>query len=242
MIIYQALNTINGKRYIGQSNRTLGQRKRGHKYEAFRRGTVTHFYNALRKYGWDSFEWSILYEVKRDAPELIDELEQKYINELSPEYNSRAGGQNGYRHSEETKRKISEGNKGKGRPIHGYHIWDSDNTLYIVDNLNEFCIEHDLDRNAMGRVVTCWADSHKGYRGEHIDSELRELYQHNKDKRSMKTGTSLRYETITLKSPDGHITVIGNMSKFCTDNGLNKGAISLVCKGKRKSHKGWTLP
>ena len=44
-----------------------------------------------------------------------------------------------------------------------------------------------------------------------------------------------------LKSPEGKIIRGNNVRKFCTENNLNRGSISLVLNGKRKSHKGWTL-
>ena len=45
-----------------------------------------------------------------------------------------------------------------------------------------------------------------------------------------------------LKSPKGEIIKGKNVRKFCLENNLNRGCISLVLKGKRKSHKGWTSP
>lgn len=43
-----------------------------------------------------------------------------------------------------------------------------------------------------------------------------------------------------LKSPDGDVVIIYNVSKFCRDNGLSQSAMSAVKLGKRKSHKGWS--
>lgn len=41
-------------------------------------------------------------------------------------------------------------------------------------------------------------------------------------------------------SPSGVETKIYNMSKFCRENNLGQGHMTSVCKGNRKSHKGWT--
>ena len=51
MIIYEARNKINGKRYIGQTIHTLEERKRGHISSM----CCSYFRRALDKYGVDSF-------------------------------------------------------------------------------------------------------------------------------------------------------------------------------------------
>lgn len=47
----------------------------------------------------------------------------------------------------------------------------------------------------------------------------------------------LKYE---LKDVDGNITIVENLSKFCRENELNKGAIHKVINGERTHHKGYT--
>lgn len=42
-------------------------------------------------------------------------------------------------------------------------------------------------------------------------------------------------------SPDGVVTDIYNLRKFCKDNNLNRGCMGMVLKGIRRHHKGWTL-
>lgn len=46
---------------MGQTTKTLFRRISWHKFDA-RRGSNTKFYNAARKYGWDNFEWSVVFE------------------------------------------------------------------------------------------------------------------------------------------------------------------------------------
>ena len=43
-----------------------------------------------------------------------------------------------------------------------------------------------------------------------------------------------------FEDADGKITIVENLSKFCRDNDLNKGAIHKVIKGERSHHKGYT--
>ena len=61
MIIYKVTNKVNGKIYIGQTVRTLEQRKWQH-LDAAKNGCKTHFYNAIRKYGEDNFVFEIIDE------------------------------------------------------------------------------------------------------------------------------------------------------------------------------------
>jgi group I intron endonuclease len=57
--IYLALNTVNGKGYIGKSKYGLSARRTGHLGIAHR--TTCAFHKALQKYGRDAFEWRELY-------------------------------------------------------------------------------------------------------------------------------------------------------------------------------------
>jgi len=43
-----------------------------------------------------------------------------------------------------------------------------------------------------------------------------------------------------LTDADGNITIVENLSKFCRQNDLNKGAIHKVINGERSHHKGYT--
>lgn len=43
-----------------------------------------------------------------------------------------------------------------------------------------------------------------------------------------------------IKSPDGVIHDVYNMSEFCRENGLSSGNVSAMLSGKYKSSKGWT--
>lgn len=59
--IYKATNKVNGKSYIGYDS-NYPKRKSDHK-NIFATGNEV-FYRALRKYGWDNFDWEILYQSK----------------------------------------------------------------------------------------------------------------------------------------------------------------------------------
>lgn len=112
-IIYQAKNIITGKSYIGQTITKFAVRKRGH-YNKTNNGSNTYFHNALRKHGFENFEWTILVEGKT-----IDELnllEPEYIEKigtLAPDgYNLTTGGNN-CRVTDVVKQKLRLANLGR---------------------------------------------------------------------------------------------------------------------------------
>ena len=134
-IVYCHTNRINGKKYIGQTTRTLKERigndGKGYSY---------YIGQAIKKYGWENFETEILEEIEsEDLNELhlkLDEREIYWIvfyDTTNTGYNITEGGNSslawtdsmreklsktnkGHPVSDETKRKISEANKGRKRP------------------------------------------------------------------------------------------------------------------------------
>ena len=121
MIIYKVTNKVNGKCYIGQTIRTLEQRKWQH-LDCAKNGVKTHFYNAIRKYGGDNFIFEVIDEAS--TLEELNELERYYIKKydcINNGYNMVDGGDNNVmflddvkqKHlesmrSDETRRKISQ--------------------------------------------------------------------------------------------------------------------------------------
>lgn len=112
-IVYLVKNILDGKCYIGQTNRTLHTRKLEHLSDARCHTNNSYFHNALCKYGDRVFKWSILAEAKEQ--EKLNKLERFYIeeyNSIKEGYNLKEGGSNG-KHTKETCRKISSKLKGR---------------------------------------------------------------------------------------------------------------------------------
>jgi len=113
-IIYKATNKINNHLYIGKTVRGLKERKYQHKHKALKYKLNFAFHSAIRKYGFENFEWLII-----DTAESEKELNEKEIywiaeyKKTNKVYNMTIGGDGtcGCFPSEETKRKASESHK-----------------------------------------------------------------------------------------------------------------------------------
>lgn len=116
-IIYKATNKDNGKSYIGQTIKTMPSRKADHLSNARCGYYNSYFHKGIRKYGEDSFSWEVICECY--SRKELDDAEMYYIKEyntLAPNgYNLAigGGGANGYIHTEEGKKRMSESRKGR---------------------------------------------------------------------------------------------------------------------------------
>lgn len=109
--VYKITNKVNGKCYIGQST-NVGMRF--YRYKRMECKKQTKLYRAFVKYGIDSFSFNII-DMGIDKLKL-DELEIHHIklyNCIDDGYNCSCGGSSGGKHSTETKRKISESQRGR---------------------------------------------------------------------------------------------------------------------------------
>ncbi|SRR6266436_2129526 len=110
-IIYEAINLVNAKRYIGLTGRSLEVRKRRHFYTS-KSGSGAIFGAAIRHYGKNNFSFRPLLL----CPDLnyANYAERALISLYRPEYNLTAGGDGilSFQMSDETKKKISATHKG----------------------------------------------------------------------------------------------------------------------------------
>ncbi len=113
-VVYQAINLINGKRYIGISSRGLRQRRSEHISVARCTDSKTvPFHRALRKYGSDMFRFSVV--ATCDNFDDARRMEVRLIKEWAPYYNATEGGSGnlGLRHTPESRAKISAAARGR---------------------------------------------------------------------------------------------------------------------------------
>ena len=113
--LYCHTNKLNNKRYYGITCRNPIKRWgcNGYNYKS-----SPHFYSAIQKYGWDNFTHEIIYET--DNKQEIEYLERFYIEKYKTfisdfGYNIELGGNYKGKHSKEVCQKISESKIGKPR-------------------------------------------------------------------------------------------------------------------------------
>jgi len=135
--IYKVLNKQNYHWYVGYTNNPK-RRWNDHKSAANRENS--RFYNALRKYGKDQFEFYVLEELP--SAEEAKYRERELIAEFSPEYNTTSGGDGLCNPPDEVRKKMSEGirnsPKAKMRMV---KAWETRKANTTPEELSRKCSE-----------------------------------------------------------------------------------------------------
>lgn len=160
--IYKATNQINGKSYIGFAS-YWPQRKTSHKHLSKKyQGNNNLFYSSIRKYGWDNFEWKVLYQ-SLNKEHCKNEMESYFIKEYDTYnngYNMTTGGEGtfGWAHPPEVYARIAEGNKGNvpwNKGLSGYEGMNK-GWKYTEEQLdNRKILSKKIYRGHMNKSVEC---------------------------------------------------------------------------------------
>lgn len=115
--IYKIQNLTTGKFYIGSTKNFRERKYRHFRHLSLNKHHSLYLQNSYNKYGKDSFVFEVLAHC---PPEYLIKLEQWFLDNLKPEYNVSVTANCfynfGYKHTEETRKKISKANKGKKKP------------------------------------------------------------------------------------------------------------------------------
>lgn len=235
--IYKITNLIDGKVYIGQTCRSLSERKKCHLSE-LRRGVHenTHLLNSFKKYKEHNFVFEVLQECEIDK---IDELEIFWINLFNSTnrkfgYNLETGGCQNKSLSEETKNKISKsikkivemgGNKQASKKV----ICINDNKIFNsgVEASNYYKIPYNNLNQVLINRNNCCLNAN----GEYLQFRH---YEEGK-KYSLK-----EINEKSIKLPKSVICLNTRQIFESTQNaskvtGVSQSKISMVCNGKRLS-------
>lgn len=231
-IVYQIRNPINGKVYIGQTIQSLKKRKKDHR-SGIKKFPALAIYRAFVKYGFDSFEWSILFYATNKAE--LDEAEKQIIavkKSMSPKYgyNMTFGGEGGSHppeirkqiskslkgriFSEETRRRLSDALKGKyiGKKASFWGKKHSSETKLKMGQAQTGSKNHNFGRKASEETRRRMGESKRGI-----------LHWNHKPVLCIETG--LQY-----------ISAIEARDK----TGIDNSSIIKCCKGIRKNAGGFT--
>ena len=139
MLIYKIFNDINDKLYIGQTTRSLNDRIHDYYNESKYPNSHRHrpISDAMNKYGFDNFHFEILEDNITDR-ETLDILEKEYIEKFdtcdpSKGYNLERGGNSAGKHSEETRRKIGDAQRGEKNHMYGKTGSDNPTSKAVID-------------------------------------------------------------------------------------------------------------
>lgn len=216
--VYLVTNKVNGKQYVGFTSKTLQQRRISHHSSASYRKVKLLFHKALKKYGHDSFEWSVLWE--GSCPIEAGQTETRYISEyntLMPNgYNLTGGNDNttlGYKFTEEQKESLKRSREGKPNPNLG-NRWSDEQKRAASDRQRE---------------------NHRHLTGDNSPSKRPDVREKS---RQCKLGSlNPMSKTFRLTSPDGSVIIIdGGIKRRLKELGLSYPSFQ-----KTGRAKGWTL-
>lgn len=218
MLIYKATNKVNDKSYIGQTTQKFSRRISSHKYNSITCNVTNYFYNAIRKYGFDNFEWSIVCEC--ESKEELNEMEFHYIKQYNSHFSKKGyntswggdGGLIGRKMSEETKIKMSLSSKGQVPWISGKHHTEE----------------------TKKRISNATIGEKNGFYGKHHTKDT--IINIKKKLSGCKSKLSKEYE---ITCPNGDKVIIKGLRQFCRDNNLTHQLMCSVSKNKQTHHKGY---
>ncbi len=251
MFVYEIVNAVNGKRYVGAT--TNFSRRRNEHLSSLRRNVHTnpHLQCSWNKYGEQSFSINVIAQAKTLIE--LDELENEFINR-SAEYNIKSGGLKNFKHSDATKQKISRSCLGRPSPTKGMRFVRServrdnfaklsrlrkypilvspDETEIQIVNVRRFSEEHKLQQSGVRQLVDGCIDYYRGWtrKGTHYVSRGHTI-SHRKRVQ--------RYPQVV--SPNGDIYSIDVLREFCRNHSLSVGCMSQLVNGLKPSHVGWKL-
>ena len=145
------LTSPSNKIYIGQ---TINFKNRMGKYKNVNCKNQTKIYNAIKKYGFDSFKVEVLIEV--ESKEYLDKLEKffiKFYNSFENGYKCNTGGKF-YKISEEQKKRLSKVNKETTKQRLNIRVASTDidgNILKEFDSLKDASIFYNTSSSNISR-------------------------------------------------------------------------------------------
>lgn len=245
--IYLITNTVNGLCYVGQSQ-DMRRRKDTHIRELNRNAHCNrHLQSSWNKYGADAFEFTVLTEC---PVEKLNDEEVYYIAELGTfvgGYNMNAGGgaNTGYKHTEETKRKLSEGHadvSGEKNPMFGHTVqeymtdeevalWKSHIAESMTGAKNHFYgkVHTEGTRQKMsearkgkltGKDNPMYGKTHSADAVAKIQNALKEFYANNRGANNCNA-----VGVVCLNTREE----FGSIADACTKYGIGSSCISACC-------------
>jgi group I intron endonuclease len=222
--IYKITNKINGKCYIGQSI-NIEKRFRDHKApRSLKRNSILS--RAIKKYGIQNFEFSIICECKREE---LNEREMFFIKEFAAAYNMNDGGcgNRGHLVSAETREILSK----KCR-----EAWNN-----FPEEIKQKIIKENLKGPAIGHIVSM--GTRQKLRVINLGkkaSDLTRKRMSNKHKTIMRGNNHGNKAVMQINKKSSEVIEIFDSIKKAADHfRIHPSSITGVLKGRRKSAAGY---
>ena len=230
-IIYLIKNKANGKCYVGQTTQKLKTRIAKH-VNAANNGSTQLIHKAMRKYGIDSFDITILENCdNKDLDRLENKMIKTYRGMVPSGYNLKGGGHSS-RYSKESRKKMSLAHK--GIPLSEEH-------------------KRRISQSCKGNIGPWkgkkFSKAHrenisKGNSGKKFTEETKlkiskALTGKNNPMFGKTSGKNPNAKPITLILPNGKLEKFNSMTDACNKYDLDIRNLSVVAAGRRKSHKGF---
>lgn len=239
--LYCHQNLINSKRYIGITCQLLNSRWRNGK--GYRNSP--HFNSAIQKYGWENFSHEVLFTdlSKEEAEAKEVELINKYhTRDNRYGYNIAAGGSvmcgednpwYGQKHSEESKRKMSE--KRKGIPK------SEEFKQMLSQKLKGRKFSEETRQKMRENHADFKGKNHPRYGISPPKEHMERMCKLSKTPEAIAKMKAHKVWYSGAKNPNAKTVmcletgkIYGTMKEAAEDTGCNASKISAVCHGKRK--------
>jgi hypothetical protein len=236
--VYYLMNPLSGSPfYVGKGKNRRCYQHLTDKMEYSRNKRLTGHIRNLRDSGVEPVVIKICENMMEEDAYILEEQEilkygRKGFDEggclmniyIANRPEKRFGSDNGFygkTHSDETKRKISKGNSGKVRSP------ETRRKISISQKGKPKSDEHKrkIGDKSRGRITK--------------DETKQKLREYNLREDILKKNIESKQKEWIIISPEGVEEFVVNMNKYCLENGLNQGKMSLVASGHRKQHKGY---
>lgn len=231
-IIYLVINKITGRMYVGQTMREWVERKQEHWNKAYGKSkSYTKFYNDLRDYGWDSF-YPVFLEENISTKKMLNKLEIYWIAKLNTFKNGlnsdRGGGSTwGYRHKEESKKKMSlaqQGEKGSSAILTEVQVREIKPQLIAGLSIREIARNYDVAPSTIQNIKCCRTWSHVM---PELNEQLIRLVELDRQKNRKKVVLQLDKQTLEV------IAEYSSAYEAFKETGIQNAHIGSCCLGKR---------